>query len=326
LDLSRFKVAEEVGRGSLGQVYRAQDRQTGRDVAIKILNPELQADANMVGIFQKEMMLLQDLQHPNLVGLVDYCLDPPNYYLATEFIDGWSVRQWLEYFGRVPPLVAVAVGIQIVAALDHLHLRDLIHADLSAANIMIRKDGRVLVTDLGLASDVANDRYRYELVGTAGYYSPEHVTQNPIGPQSDLYCVGLLLFEMLTGRKAIYHARSADSQKDIVSSMKQPQLEMIRCADAKMESILRRLIQYFLQFRTPQRIRSAEEALHGLRRFLLLYGITDPQRALQRFMVDGKMLPTDSDERDVEASEQDIYYGHLPYTIEDLALLRRSVS
>lgn len=314
-----YQLEEQVGQGGLGTVFRAKKRDTGCTVAIKLLNPELEADQELVGIFQKEMMMLSKLSHPNWVELLDYCAEPPNYYLATEFVDGWSVHCLLNHFGRLPPLVAASICIQLIAALDHIHLLDLVHADLSAANILIRKDGRVLVTDLGLASDVSCDRYRYEVVGTAGYYSPEHVTTTAIGPQSDLYCVGLLFYEMLVGQKAIVSAKSVDRLKEIAQSMKLINFDAIRCSDAKLELVCRRFASLMLQWRLNQRIKGSEEAFLALRQILLLFGITDPEACIRQFLGDADLV-----EGSFLGPVQDIYFGNFPSSSEDFMLLKSS--
>ncbi|MFW7380708.1 MAG: serine/threonine protein kinase [Oligoflexus sp.] len=309
----QYQLQEQVGRGGLGQVYRATQKATGQTVAVKVLNPEVQSDHELIGIFQKEMMMLMKLSHPNLVGLVDYCSEPPAYFLATDFVDGLSIHDMLQKFWRLPPLVAASICIQVFAALDHIHLRDLIHADLSAGNILIRKDGRVLVTDLGLASDVLCDRYRYEIVGTAGYYSPEHVIAAPIGPQSDLYCVGLLFFEMLTGRKAILPAKSTEKSREIAESMRQINFEDIRCLDHKLEEVCRKLATLMLQWKLSQRVRDSEDAFCAFRQLLLMFGITDPESCIHQFLVDGQLV-----EQKPKHVYQDIYFGNFPYTSDDI--------
>lgn len=318
---SNYQVHHLVGQGGLGSVFSATARDSGQQVAIKILNHNVQTDESFIGMFQKEMMLMMNLQHPNLTRFIDCSFDPNGCYVVTEFISGWSLKDLLKFFGRLPPLVACSIEFQILAALDYLHLKDLVHADLSSANIMIEKDGRVVVTDLGLASDLQGHGYRGEMVGTPGYYSPEHVSEDALCNQSDLYSAGLLFYEMVTGKRAIYYGRSIDCLKEILASMKQIDNSKITSTDRNLTNSLRTIIGKMLQYKRSQRTKSTEEVGVELRRCLIAFGIRDVQGAVRQFLEDGCMVtagPTPN------VINQDIYLGNAPYTIDDLAILKRS--
>ena len=194
-----YVIESEVGSGGLGRVFRSTDPKTGRPVAVKILHDKYQESRKFLGIFHRELLTVSRLKHKHVVEFIDANFDPPNCYIVTEFIDGWSLYKIMRHFGRVPPLVAMCIAIDILQGIDYLHLHDTIHSDLSSPNVLVSNTGKILVTDFGLACNGELENYKNYMVGTPGYYSPEHVVEAAIVPQSDLYCVALLLFEMISG-------------------------------------------------------------------------------------------------------------------------------
>ncbi len=235
-----YVVEYEVGSGGLGRVFRSTDPKTGRAVAVKILHDRYQESRKFLGIFHRELLIVARLKHKHIVEYIDASFDPPNCYIVTEFIDGWSLYKMMRHFGKVPPLVALCVAIDILQGIDYLHLHDTIHSDLSSPNVLISNTGKVLLTDFGLACNGEVENYKNYMVGTPGYYSPEHVVESSITPQSDLYCVGLLLFEMVTGEKAV---KASKKREEILSSMKNIDFSAIRCDDRRMQSMLRNLLK-----------------------------------------------------------------------------------
>jgi serine/threonine protein kinase len=297
-----YVVEYEVGSGGLGRVFRSTDPKTGRAVAVKILHDRYQESRKFLGIFHRELLIVARLKHKHIVEYIDASFDPPSCYIVTEFIDGWSLYKMMRHFGKVPPLVALCVAIDILQGIDYLHLHDTIHSDLSSPNVLISNTGKVLLTDFGLACNGEVENYKNYMVGTPGYYSPEHVVESSITPQSDLYCVGLLLFEMVTGEKAVKASKKRD---EILSSMKDIDFSAIRCDDRRMQSMLRSLLKKALKYKLGSRYKNAESMIVDVYKILKRFDIRYSRYAIRQFLADGELaapLP--------EKYIQDIYAGY----------------
>ncbi len=300
--LKNYRLIAEVGAGGLGRVFRAVDERTGRTVAIKILHKKYQLSKRFLGIFHRELLIVSRLRHKHIVEFIDSNFDPPECYIVSEFVDGWSLHTLQKHFGRLPPLVALSITIDMLQGIDYLHLHDTIHSDLSSPNVMVDKSGRVLVMDFGLACQEEVEDYKNYMVGTPGYYSPEHISDSPIVPQSDLYCVGLLLYEMLTGKKAV---PAGKSRHEIMAAMKDIDFSRIVCSDKKMESLLRSLLKKTLKVNPTWRIKSAERMLLEVFKILRRYKIRYARYAIHQFLMDKKMAPPTP----LKKPPQNIYYG-----------------
>ena len=182
--LGHYRIVEEVGVGGLGRVFRAIDERTGNTVAVKVLHDKYTHNRKFLGIFHRELLIMAGMHHKHIVGYLDSYFEPPNCYIVTEFVEGWSGHYFLKQVGRVPPLVALSIVIDMMKGIDHLHLHDTIHSDLSASNILIDRSGRVMVTDFGLSCQMDVEDYKNYMIGTPGYYSPEHISEAAICPQT----------------------------------------------------------------------------------------------------------------------------------------------
>ncbi|MFY7929463.1 MAG: serine/threonine protein kinase [Oligoflexus sp.] len=301
IKIGPYPVEYEVGAGGLGRVFRSTDPRTGRVVAVKILHDRYQESRKFLGIFHRELLIVARLKHKHIVEFVDANFDPPNCYIVTEFVDGWSLYKLMRHFGKVPPLVALCITIDILQGIDYLHLHDTIHSDLSAPNVLISNTGKVLLTDFGLACNGEIENYKNYMVGTPGYYSPEHVVEAAIVPQSDLYCVGLLLFEMMTGEKAV---KASKKREEILAAMKDIDFSAVRCDDRKMQSLVKAFLKKALKYRSGSRYVNAESMIVDIYKILKRYNIRYSRYAIRQFLADGEVaapLP--------EKYIQDIYAG-----------------
>lgn len=190
---------------------------------------------------------------------------------------------------------------QVGDEIDYLHLHDTIHSDLSAPNILIDKNGRVLVTDFGLACQVQIEDYKNYMVGTPGYYSPEHISEASIVPQTDLYCAALILYELITGSKAV--APSTD-RKEILKGMKNINLRNVVCADRSMQNAIRKILKSALHINPNRRTQSTEVMMYQVFSILKAYGIRYTRHAVKKFLIDVGLAQAPFD-----GKEQDIYRG-----------------
>jgi eukaryotic-like serine/threonine-protein kinase len=199
----RYALGEVIGRGGMAEVYRARDQLLGRAVAVKILR-EVTADPAARARFTAEARTLARLSHPGLVAVLDAGTDGDRPYLVMELVEGTTLADRCRG-GALDPKFVAAVGAQVADALGYVHGRGIVHRDVKPGNVLLGDDGRVLLADFGLAkltTDAAHLTATGLTMGTAAYLAPEQVRRAEIGPATDVYSLGLVLLEGLTGRRA----------------------------------------------------------------------------------------------------------------------------
>ena len=198
---ARYRLLERVGRGGMAEVWAAEDLQLGRRVALKLLHGRFAEDPEFVERFRREASSAAALQHPNVVSVYDRGEWDGTYYIAMEFLEGRSLKTMILDEAPVDPLRAIEVVVQILKAARFAHKRGVVHRDLKPQNVILDGEGRVKVTDFGIARAGASDMTETgSILGTAQYLSPEQAQGHAISPRSDLYSIGIILFELLTGR------------------------------------------------------------------------------------------------------------------------------
>src|SRR5215469_11970981 len=196
----RYVLGEVLGVGGMATVWRAADRVLGREVAVKVLSPQFAADPGFLARFEREARHAAPLAHPRLVTVFDCGIDGSAPFIVMELVDGRTLRQVLDQSGPLPPGQAVAIAAGVCEGLEVAHEAGLVHRDIKPANIALAC-GEVKVLDFGIAraDGTAGGTRTLGVLGTAAYLSPEQASGGPAGPQSDLYSLGCVLFEMLTG-------------------------------------------------------------------------------------------------------------------------------
>jgi eukaryotic-like serine/threonine-protein kinase len=196
----RYKVLTRLGSGGMADVYCAEDQQLGRKVALKLLHRRFAEDAEFVERFRREASAAAGLQHPNVVGVYDRGEWDGTYYIAMEYLPGRSLKDVIRQEAPLNPVRAIDVTIQILKAARFAHRKGIVHRDLKPHNVMVDDDDRVKVTDFGIARAGASDMTETgSIMGTAQYLSPEQAQGHAVSQSSDLYAVGVILFELLTG-------------------------------------------------------------------------------------------------------------------------------
>ena len=220
--LGTYEVVEWLGAGGMGEVYRAHHTRLGRDVALKVLPAAVSNDADRVARFEREARAVAALSHPNILAIHDFGSDNGVHYAVTELLEGQTLRD-LVHSGRVPVAKAVAITIQIARGLEAAHARGLVHRDLKPDNVFVLGDGQVKILDFGLAKTSSAEAesattqlspYATEagmVFGTAGYMSPEQVRGGAVDHRADLFALGCILYELLTGRRAFQGDSSVDT-------------------------------------------------------------------------------------------------------------------
>src|SRR4051812_49061248 len=185
----------------MSTVYRAFDTVLERQVAIKLMHREMSSDSDQLERFRREARAVAQLNHPHIVGVIDAGEDDQTPYIVFEYVEGETLKDRIRRLGRLPVPEAVAYAIEIARALGAAHERQIVHRDVKPQNVLIDEEGTAKVTDFGIARTMTEEGLTADgrVLGTTDYVSPEQALGHEVGPQSDLYSLGIVLFEMLTG-------------------------------------------------------------------------------------------------------------------------------
>ena len=199
----RYRIEAVVGTGGMAVVYRALDLQENRIVAIKVLRPEYESDMEFVRRFSREAEAAAKMSHENIVNLLDVGIEGEMRYIVMEYVDGQTLKEMIREEGRIHPDVALRMTIRILAAVDHAHRNGIVHRDIKPQNILVDREGQVKVADFGIARLKTSQTTQMDpngsAMGSVHYLSPEQARGEVVDEQSDLYSVGIVLYEMLTG-------------------------------------------------------------------------------------------------------------------------------
>ena len=217
----RYRIVSMLGRGGMGEVYRADDLRLGQTVALKFLPPELAKDAKRLEYFHNEVHLARQISHPNVCRVYDIGEVDGQHFISMEYIDGEDLKVLLHRIGRLPVDKGVQIAQQLCAGLAAAHAKGVLHRDLKPANIMIDGQGQVRITDFGLATGSANDGNIVGMSGTPAYMAPEQLLRGQTSIQSDIYALGLILHEVFTG-KSIHSASSIADLRRFHEETSQP--------------------------------------------------------------------------------------------------------
>lgn len=204
LQYGRYRIVKELGKGTMGVVYQAHDPQIDRTVAVKVLRPDRLTSQAFVDRFLKEARAIGRLSHPHIVTIFDAGEDQGTIYIAMEYLEGEPFNEVIRS-GRLTVDQCVEIARQIAATLDYAHRRGIVHRDIKPSNIILTKDNQVKLTDFGIArieeSAAGQQTQAGEILGTPLYMSPEQVMGQPVDGRSDLFSLGVILYEMIVGRR-----------------------------------------------------------------------------------------------------------------------------
>src|SRR5438105_6459727 len=274
--LGPYEIISQLGAGGMGEVYRARDLRLGRDIALKVLPAEMNASPERLARFEREARAVAGLNHPNIVTLFSIEDDGNMRFLTMELLEGQSLDHVLASGGLPIPRV-IEVGIGLADALAAAHEKGVVHRDLKPANVMLTKEGRVKVLDFGLAK-LADPETNAELsqaatmaaplsgegqaVGTVPYMSPEQIRGDAVDARTDLFALGIVLYELAAGRRPFAGATSAD----VSSAILRDAPDTLSAIRADVPDDLDRIVSLCLEKKAADRVQTAQDVSSQLRR------------------------------------------------------------
>ncbi len=251
-----YEITGELGSGGMATVYKAVQRSLGRAVAIKELKKAFHADPTLVQRFEREARLAASFQHENIVHIYDFC-ERPEFCIVMEYVDGVTLSQVLDRTGSLPADVGIMIGLQVAAALEYAHSRGMIHRDIKPGNIMIKRNGEVKLMDFGIARTRGTDSLTQPgtLVGTPSYMSPEQAIGQPLDVRSDIFSLGVVLYEMFTGAKPFQDEETSS----IVAKILDGRYLQPRSINSDMPRAIQRIIRKCLRNKPHHRYGSMQE-------------------------------------------------------------------
>ncbi|HYF83166.1 MAG TPA: Stk1 family PASTA domain-containing Ser/Thr kinase [Clostridia bacterium] len=264
----RYEVMEKIGGGGMALVYKAKCRLLNRFVAIKVLRSEFTEDEEFVKKFRREAQSAASLSHPNIVGIYDVGTENSNYYIVMEYIKGQTLKELIKSKGTLGVEYATNIAIQICYALDHAHKNHIVHRDIKSHNILIREDNSVKVTDFGIARAVSSSTITNtgNVIGSVHYFAPEQARGGYTDEKSDIYSLGVVMYEMLTGRLPF------EGDSPIAVALKHIQEEPL--PPSKINSRIPRAIEAIIlkcmEKEVSRRYNSASEIINDLRQSLVM--------------------------------------------------------
>ncbi len=263
----RYEIIEKIGTGGMAEVYKAKDARLNRMVAIKILKAEFSNDKGFITRFKNEAQSAAGLSHPNIVSVFDVGDDDGYHYIVMELVEGITLKRFIEKKRVLEVREAVGIGIQIAQGMEAAHNNHIIHRDIKPQNIMISRDGKVKVADFGIAKVVSSDTFTQTAVGSVHYLSPEQARGGYSDERSDIYSLGVTLYEMLTGQLPFF----GESEVTVALQHIQAEAKPVKEINPAIPYALDKVIQKCMQKHPENRYGSASELIMDLK-----HSITNP--------------------------------------------------
>ena len=236
---SRYEILDPLGDGGMGLVYRVRDRETGEVLALKLLRPEIARDPAMMERFKDELRLARRITHKNVCRIYDFNRVDDVAYITMEYVDGESLRAYLQRAGRLTPERTIDLARQIAAGLGEAHVQGVVHRDLKPENVMLARDGLVKLMDFGIARALGgNTTTAKTIIGTPQYMAPEQSQGRIVDQRTDIYALGLILYECLTGRRAFSGATPVEVALKQLKERPVPPRKLLAATPPHFEAII----------------------------------------------------------------------------------------
>ena len=261
----RYEIVGQVGTGGMSDVYKAKDHTLGRYVAIKVLKSEFSEDTNFVSKFRTEAQSAAVLEHPNIVNIYDVGSENGIHYIVMEYVEGITLKTYIEKKGQLTYKEALSIAIQVGRGIQAAHAKNIVHRDIKPQNIIISTDGKVKVTDFGIARAVSENTIHSDVMGSVHYASPEQARNGYVSNRSDIYSLGIVMYEMVTGRVPF----DGDSTVAVAIQHLQDEMDPPSKYAPNLPISLEKIIQKCTQKSPDRRYDSMESLLIDLRKALL---------------------------------------------------------
>jgi len=258
----RYEVIDKVGSGGMADVYNGKDLRLNRNVAIKVLKQEYSSDAKFVSKFRAEAQSVAGLSHPNIVNVYDVGEDDNLYYIVMELVEGITLKKFIEKKGKLELNEAIGIGIQIAQGIEEAHKNHIIHRDIKPQNIIISKEGKVKVTDFGIAKAATSNTITSNAMGSVHYISPEQARGGYSDEKSDIYSLGVTIYEMLLGKVPF----EGESTVSVAFAHVHEEAVHLSDLDPEIPRSLSRIVQKCMQKKPDMRYESASALIMDLRR------------------------------------------------------------
>ncbi len=260
----RYEIVSKIGAGGMSDVYKAKDHILGRYVAIKVLKQEFSEDRNFVVKFRTEAQSAAGLEHPNIVNIYDVGSEEGFHYIVMEYVEGITLKTYIEKKGRLSFKESVSIAIQVARGIEAAHNKDIIHRDIKPQNIIISTEGKVKVTDFGIAKAISSNTVSSDVMGSVHYTSPEHARNGQVDGRSDIYSLGIVMYEMVTGRVPF------DGETTVAVAIQHLQEEMVSPAAyaTNLPISMEKIILKCCQKNPDRRYQTIAELLNDLRKAL----------------------------------------------------------
>ncbi len=307
LAIDRYRVDRLIGQGAMGKIYLATDPKLERPVAIKMLN-RTRADDDIRRRFTEEARSIAGLKHPNIVELYDYSdADEDELFLILEYVPGRTLYEHVTERGPMSEVTALAIGHELCLALMHAHGRDVVHRDLKPENVML-SDGRVVLMDFGIVKKLGLDKdgnlpsKRTRILGTPGFMAPEQLRGENVVPQTDLFGLGALLYNLVTGHAPFEANNVAEvSAKNLEARYDDPRAHNPMLSDGFCQ-----LIDLCLTAKVQTRIKDAGAAKDAILKIMRGHGVNEVRQEIQSYQRDPLGYKKAQDGRRLEVLEQDL--------------------
>src|SRR5215203_5545125 len=264
----RFRLDEKVGSGGMSSVYRAYDPTLERWVAIKLMHRDISNEADQLERFRREARAVAQLNHPHVVTVIDAGEDEGAPFIVFEYVEGETLKDRIRRLGRLPVPEAVAYAIEIGQALECAHAHKLVHRDVKPQNVLIDPDGRAKVTDFGIARSLEAQGLTAtgRVLGTTDYVSPEQALGHEVTEQSDIYSLGIVLYEMLTGETPF----QAETQVGVAMKHVNEPMPDVQRRRPEVSAALAAIVERATAKQTENRYATVDEVVHDLEEVLAI--------------------------------------------------------